>query len=186
MESSVLYSRNALDKMNLKTLQGLAEYYQIAKSGNKAFLIERIIPHQERIKRKRDKWNRIMAHGGAKRDEAFEHVILVFQEWTNENGFWPIKQSECGLIQEWVHINEIRAAFSDYDPKKSPLRSSINPMPRTKIEVFLEMLFLKRHIWEMMDKTYQDRVFDFYPNDNYKTNWMGKGMYDMCYPSARL
>ncbi len=169
MESAVLYSRTMLDEMNLRSLQNIAEYHQLAKSGNKAILIERIIPHQEKIKKKRDKWNRIMAHGSARRDERFEYVILAFQQWSNENGFWPIKQSECGLMYEWVHINEIRAAFSDYDPKTSPLRSVKSiPMPTTKIDVFLEMMFHERRDWKIIDQTYKDRVFE--------SRWMIEGI----------
>ena len=72
-------------------------------------------------------------------------------------------------MYEWVHINEIRAAFSDYDPKRSPLRSEKSiPMPTTKIDVFLEMMFHERRDWKIIDQTYKDRVFE--------SRWMIEGI----------
>jgi hypothetical protein len=116
-----------------------------------------------------------MAHGAAKRDEDFERVIQVFQQWTDENGFWPAKLSDSGVSYVNVDMNEIRAAFADYDPSTSSLREdTLVPTPSTKLEVFLEMLFNEHDEWEIFDTTEQEREFDC--DSEFSDRWMIEGM----------
>jgi hypothetical protein len=180
-----MLSHEILEQLKMPALKEVCRGYNIVSSGNKSELFERIIAHQEKLEKKRQEWDALMLHGAAKRDEGFERVIQVFQQWSDENGFWPSKLRESGVSYEHVHINEIRAAFADYAPCKSPLREDkYVPSPGTKLEVFLEMLFNDRDDWDIFDNTDQEREFDC--DSEFSDRWMVEGMkklYDE--PAAR-
>jgi hypothetical protein len=170
-----MLSHEILEQLKIPALKEVCRGYKIASSGNKSELFERIIAHQVKLEKKCEKWDALMAHGVVKRDEGFERVIQVFQQWSDENGFWPSKLSESGVSYEYVHINEIRAAFADYAPCKSPLREDrLVPVPGTKLEVFLEMLFNERDDWEIFDTTTQEREFDC--GSEFSDRWLVEGM----------
>ena len=107
----------------------------------------------------------------------------AIQRWAEENGFWPAKLSKSGVSYEYIDINEIRAAFADYDPDTSSLRKDkLVPTPGTKLEVFLEMLFNERDDWEICDTTTQERQFIYYvletgtTTPEFNDRWMVEGM----------
>ena len=171
----MMYSRKVLEVLKVKMLKEICTDYGLITSGIKAELVERIIEHQDRLEKLRQDWDARMSHGETKRDEGFERVIQVFQQWTDENGFRLSKHANSGVRNEWVHINEIRSAFADYEPETSSLREDrLVPSPRTKLEVFLEMLFNERDDWEICDTTKQERVFDC--DSEFNDRWMIKGM----------
>ena len=131
--------------------------------------------HQEKLKIEKDTWSQLMTYGAAKSDDGFERVIGVFEQWSDENGFWPSKLSKSGVSYEFVDINEIRAAFAAYDPDASTLREDkLVPCPGPKLEVFLEMLFNERDEWEICDTTTQEREFD--RASEFNDRWMVEGM----------
>tara|TARA_X000001036_G_scaffold402949_1_gene409128 strand:- start:1466 stop:2071 length:606 start_codon:yes stop_codon:yes gene_type:complete len=170
-----MYSRKVLEVLTAKMLKEICTDYGLATSGKKAVLVERIIEHQDKLENLRQNWEARMSYGVAKRDEGFERVIQVFQQWTDENGFWPSKLAKSGVSYEFVDINEIRAAFADYDPDTSTLREDkYVPCPGTKLEVFLEMLFNERDDWEICDTTTQEREFDC--DSEFNDRWMVEGM----------
>ena len=171
----MMYSHQFLENLKVKALQGICTDYGIKTSGKKMELIERIIEHQGKLEKLRQNWNARMAHGAAKRDEDFERVMQVFEQWTDENGFWPAKLSDSGVSYVNVDINEIRAAFADYDPTTSSLREDrLVPTPSTKLDVFLEMLFNERDDWQIFDTTTQEREFDC--DSEFSDRWMVEGM----------
>ena len=117
-----MYSKLILDNLNAKTLQDIAVQYGLPKSGKKSDIVTRILEHQEKQQTKIAAHNAVLARGAITRDDEFERVIQVFQQWCDQNGFAPSKISESGVSYEFVDINEIRAAFADYDPNTSSLR----------------------------------------------------------------
>ena len=152
--------------------------YELQISGKKQNLIERIIAHQEKITQEQIAWEKLMKHGAEERDMGFERVIRVFQHWAEENGFWPAKLSKSGVSYEHIDINEIRAAFADYDPDTSSLREDkLVPTPGTKLEVFLEMLFNERDDWIICDTTNEERDFDC--DSEFNDTWLIKGMKEL-------
>ena len=170
-----MYTRKVLEVLKVKMLQEICTEYGLKTSGKKAELVERIIEHQDKLEKLRQDWDARMSHGAEKRDEGFERVIHVFQQWSDENGFWPSKLAKSGVSYEYVDINEIRAAFADYDPDTSTLREDrYVPCPGTKLEVFLEMLFNERDDWEICDTTTQEREFDC--DSEFNDRWMVEGM----------
>lgn len=170
-----MYTRKVLEAMKVAQLKSVCSDYDIKKTGIKQELIDRILEYQEKIKEEKEAWERLMAHGAEERDEGFERVIQVFRQWTDENGFWPAKLSKSGVSFEFVDINEIRAAFADYDPDNSTLREDrFVPTPGTKLEVFLEMLFNDRDDWHIFDTTTQEREFDC--DSEFNDIWLVKGM----------
>ncbi len=170
-----MYSLEILQQLNVPALKEVCRGYKLSTSGNKSELFDRIIARQKKLGQKRDEWSQRMTYGAAKRDEGFERVISVFQQWSDENGFWPSKLSESGVSYEWVNINDIRAAFADYDPESSTMREDrLVPRPGTKLEVFLEMLFNERDDWEIFDTTAQEREFDC--DSEFNDRWMVEGM----------
>lgn len=171
----MVYSLNNLEDMKAKALKEICVEYAITSSGNKKNLIERIIAHQDTQEKKRQEWDALMAYGAAKRDDYFERVIQVFEFWCNEEGFHLSKSDDTGVLSKWVHMNEIRAAFSDYNPDTSPLREDMMvPAPSNKLEVFLEMLFNERQDWEIIDSTEEDREFS--QDSEYSDKWMIEGL----------
>ena len=170
-----MYSRENLKQLNISLLKEVCSEHNLSCSGKKVELIERIIAHQDKLEKQRQKISALMERGAVKRDEDFERVIQVFERWCDENGFAPSKLAESGVSYEWVHINEIRAAFADYDPSTSTLREDrLVPTPSTKLEVFLEMLFNERDDWEICDTTTQEREFDC--DSEFNDRWMVEGM----------
>ena len=65
---------------------------------------------------------------------------------------------------EKVDINEIRAAFANYNDNET------NP----QLSGFFFMLFNVHANWEFYDTTEQDREFDC--DSMYNSNWMARGM----------
>ena len=118
----MMYTRKIIEVMKVAQLKSVCSEYELKISGNKQELIDRIISHQEKITQKQVAYEKLMKHGAEERDDEFERVIRVFQQWSDENGFWPAKLNKSGVSFENVNINEIRAAFADYDPDASPLR----------------------------------------------------------------
>jgi hypothetical protein len=170
-----MFTHEVLEQLKVPALKEVCRTYGIATSGNKTVLFDRIIAHQEKLKIEKDKWSQLMTYGAAKRDEGFERAIGVFEQWSDENGFWPSKLAKSGVSYEFVDINEIRAAFADYDPDTSTLREDkYVPCPGTKLEVFLEMLFNERDDWQIFDTTTQDREFD--SDSEFSDRWMVEGM----------
>jgi len=170
-----MLSREVLEQLKVPALKEVCRGYELPISGNKSELFLRIIAHQEKLDGTAQKWSQLMTYGAAKRDNGFERVMRVFQQWSDENGFWPSKLAKSGVSYEFVDINEIRAAFADYDPDTSVLRQDkYVPCPGTKLEVFLEMLFNERDDWEICDTTTQERDFD--SNSEFNDRWMIEGM----------
>ena len=167
--------REILEQLKVPALKEVCCGYNLSVSGNKTKLFERIIAHQEKLEKKRQELNALMTHGAMKRDEEFERVIQVFERWCDENGFRLSKLAESGVSYEYVHINEIRAAFADYDPSTSTLREDkLVPTPETKLEEFLEMLFNERDDCEIFDTTTAEREFDC--DSEFNDRWMIEGM----------
>ena len=170
-----MLSREVLEQLKVPALKEVCRGYELPISGKKSELFLRIIAHQEKLDGTAQKWSQLMTYGAAKRDDGFERVMRVFQQWSDENGFWPSKLAKSGVSYEFVDINEIRAAFADYDPDTSVLRQDkYVPCPGTKLEVFLEMLFNERGDWEICDTTTQERDFD--SNSEFNDRWMVEGM----------
>ena len=170
-----MYTRKVLEAMKVAQLKTVCTEYELQISGKKQNLIERIIAHQEKITQEQIAWEKLMKHGAEERDMGFERVIRVFQHWAEENGFWPAKLSKSGVSYEHIDINEIRAAFADYDPSTSTLREDrLVPTPSTKLDVFLEMLFNERDDWQIFDTTTQEREFDC--DSEFSDRWMVEGM----------
>ena len=170
-----MLSREVLEQLKVPALKEVCRAYDLPISGKKSELFLRIIAHQEKLDGTAQKWSQLLTYGAAKRDDGFERVISVFEQWSDENGFWPSKLATSGVSYEFIDINEIRAAFADYDPDTSALRQDkYVPCPGTKLEVFLEMLFNERHDWEICDTTTQERVFDC--DSEFNDRWMIEGM----------
>ena len=102
-----MFTREVLEQLKVPALKEVCRGYNLAISGKKSELFDRIIAHQEKHKIEKDKWSQLMTYGAAKRDDGFERVIRVFQQWSDENGFWPSKLSKSGVSYEFVDINEI-------------------------------------------------------------------------------
>ena len=170
-----MLSREVLEQLKVPALKEVCRGYELPISGKKSELFLRIIAHQEKLDGTAQKWSQLMTYGAAKRDDGFERVMRVFQQWSDENGFWPSKLAKSGVSYEFVDINEIRAALADYDPDTSVLRQDkYVPCPGTKLEVFLEMLFNERGDWEICDTTTQEREFDC--DSEFNDRWMVEGM----------
>ena len=170
-----MFTREVLEQLKVPALKEVCRGYSLPISGKKSELFLRIIAHQEKLDGTAQKWSQLMTYGAMKRGEDFERVIQVFERWCDENGFAPSKLAESGVSYEFVDINEIRAAFADYDPSTSTLREDrLVPTPSTKLEVFLEMLFNERDDWEIFDTTTQEREFDC--DSEFNDRWMVEGM----------
>ena len=108
-----MFTREVLEQLKAPALKEVCRGYNLPISGKKSELFLRIIAHQEKLDGTAKKWSQLMTYGAAKRDDGFERVIGVFEQWSDENGFWPSKLSKSGVSYEFVDINEIRAAFAD-------------------------------------------------------------------------
>jgi hypothetical protein len=173
-----MYTRNTLEAKKVPELKDICRNYKLVPQGKKQELITKIIEYQEKITQEQIAWEKLMKHGAEERDMGFERVIRVFQHWAEENGFWPAKLSKSGVSYEYIDINEIRAAFADYDPDTSSLREDkLVPTPGTKLEVFLEMLFNERDDWIICDTTNEERDFDC--DSEFNDTWLIKGMNEL-------
>ena len=86
-----MYSREILVQLKTPALKEVCRGYSLPISGKKSELFLRIIAHQEKLDGTAQKWSQLMTYGAAKRDDGFERVIGVFEQWSDENGFWPSK-----------------------------------------------------------------------------------------------
>ena len=173
-----MYTRNTLEAKKVPELKDICRNYKLVSQGKKQELITKIIEYQEKITQEQIAWEKLMKHGAEERDMGFERVIRVFQHWAEENGFWPAKLSKSGVSYEHIDINEIRAAFADYDPDTSSLREDkLVPIPKTKLDIFLEMFFNEHDDWTMFDKTNEERDFDC--DSEFNDTWLIKGMIEL-------
>ena len=172
---SSMYSKSILENMTVTALKTNAEQYGLPKSGKKAEIVDRILSHHEKNQKKNTDHALLLARGAAKRDEGFERVIRAYVNWTQVNQFSLSKQTGEVTFGK-VHINEIRAAFADYDPSTSPLRNDrYVPVPETPLEVFLEMFFGKYGgEWHFFDDTDEDRLFS--EESEYNDQWFVEGL----------
>ena len=155
------FTKELLENKKVSELKELCRQLKVPISGNKKELVTRILEWEEKTTKEKNEWDKLMAYGAEERDEGFERVISIFKFWSEENGFWPSKLGKSGVSYESVDINEIRAAFADYNPDTSSLRDDkLVPAPSTKLEVFLEMLFNERDDWVIFDTTNEGREFD--------------------------
>jgi len=170
-----MYSKLILENLNVTALKTIADQYGLSKSGKKADIVDRIFAHQEKHQTKNAEHAVLLARGAMKRDEGFERVIRAYVNWTDANQFKLSKQTGEVTFDK-VHINEIRGAFADYDPSKSPLREDrYVPVPKTPLEVFLEMFFGKYGgEWHFFDDTDEDRLFS--EESEYNEEWFVEGL----------
>tara|TARA_B100001142_G_scaffold317102_1_gene357672 strand:- start:534 stop:1112 length:579 start_codon:yes stop_codon:yes gene_type:complete len=166
-----MISREILEQLNLPALKEVCREYNLAISGKKTELFERIIAHQEKLeKQKADKLQRL-AYGAKEGDGEFEATIMKFLYWCEKNNYTVNEMAENGCSYRPVHHCEIRAAFKDYDPAASTLRDDhLVPVPHTKMEIFLEMFFDKLGgEWEMFRECSDERgEEDFSESDERK------------------
>jgi len=166
-----MISREILEQLKLPALKEVCRGYNLAISGNKTELFERIIAHQEKLeKQKADKLKRL-AYGAEEGDGEFEVTIMKFLYWCKKNNYTVNEMAENGCSYMPVHHCEIRAAFKDYDPAASSLRDDhLVPVPHTKMEIFLEMFFDKLGgEWEMFRECSDERgEEDFSESDERK------------------
>ena len=89
--------------------------------------------------------------------------------WTSKEGFAPFKGY---MTKEKVHINEVRAAFADYNSEGKDGEIAPN------LSEFFFCLFNwdadNKGSWDIYDTTEEDRVFDC--DSEYNSNWLVAGM----------
>lgn len=163
---TIMISREILEQLKLPALKEVCRGYNLAISGKKTELFERIIAHQEKLETQQAEQQQRLAYGAevptladGTPDSEFEATMTKFFDWSNAT-FWNIcKLSESGVSFQKVDHREIRAAFKDYDPAASTLRSDhLVPVPHTKMEIFLEMFFDKLGgEWEMFRECSDER-----------------------------
>lgn len=158
-KSSTMYELDTLNKMKGKDLQEICMSYELKKSGKKAELVDRIIAHQEKVKKEEEDRKRILAHGEETRSEEFEKIIRAFQLWCEQEGFYPFYGY---MTTKKVDINEIRSAFAEHD---------------AELDAFFYMLFNIHDNWEFYDTTNEDREFDC--DSEYNSNWLVRGMIEI-------
>tara|TARA_B100000424_G_scaffold267113_1_gene259337 strand:+ start:3689 stop:4288 length:600 start_codon:yes stop_codon:yes gene_type:complete len=161
-----MISREILEQLKLPALKEVCRGYNLAISGKKTELFERIIAHQEKLEKQLAEQQQRLAYGAEAAtladgtpDIEFEATMTKFFDWSNAT-FWNIcKLSESGVSFQKVDRREIRAAFKDYDPAASSLRADrLVPVPHTKMEIFLEMFFDKLGgEWEMFCECSDER-----------------------------
>ena len=132
-------------------------------------LIPRIRFHQEKIKKEEEVKKQLLANGAKPRCEEFEKIIRAFELWCAKEGFAPFKGY---LTTEKVHINEVRAAFADYNNEGE--EGEIAP----NLSEFFFCLFNwdadNKGSWDIYDTTGKDREFDC--DSEYNSNWLVSGM----------
>ena len=107
-----MYTLIQLSQSTKTELQSICIDYGIKSSGNLSALIPRIRFHQEKIQKEEEAKKQLLANGAKPRCEEFEKIIRAFVMWCTKEGFAPFKGY---MTMEKVHINEVRAAFADYN-----------------------------------------------------------------------
>ena len=135
-------------------------------------LIPRIRFHQEKIQKEKETKKQLLENGAKPRSEEFEKIIRAFELWCAKEGFAPFKGY---MSREKVHINEVRAAFADYNREGE--EGEIAP----NLSEFFFCLFNwdadNKGSWDIYDTTEQDREFDC--DSEYNSNWLVAGMTDI-------
>ena len=179
-------TRTDLESMRLNILKNILREYNLPTNGKKSVLIQRImkrlrelniindstsgLPKSEDYDRWSAEWEHLIQKGAKKQDKEFEKVINSFTKWCKINKFELFKITHSGIGFINVHINEIRAAFMDYNPADS--------IPRTKIEIFIEMFYENfAGIYEFFDVSNDNR--DFGDNCPYNYEWFAKGLIEI-------
>ena len=168
-----MYTLIQLSQFTKTELQSICIDYGIKSSGNLSALIPRIRFHQEKIQKEKeakDEAKKQLLENGAKpRCEEFEKIIRAFEMWTSKEGFAPFKGY---MTKEKVHINEVRAAFADYNCEGRDGEIAPN------LSEFFFCLFNwdadNKGSWDIYDTTEQDREFDC--DSEYNSNWLVAGM----------
>lgn len=156
-----MYTLIQLSQFTKTELQFICIDYGIKSSGNMSALITRIRFHQEKIQKEEEAKKQLLEYGAKPRCDGFEKIIRAFELWCANEGFYPF---QCYIITEKVDINEIRAAFANYNDNET------NP----QLSEFFFMLFNVHANWEFYDTTEQDREFDC--DSMYNSNWLVRGM----------
>ena len=164
-----MYTLIQLSQSTKAQLQSICLEYRLKSSGNKSDLIPRIRFHQEKIQKEQEAKKQLLANGAKPRCEEFEKIIRAFQLWCEKEGFAPFKGY---LTTEKVHINEVRAAFADYNSEGE--EGEIAP----NLSDFFFCLFNwdadNKGSWDIYDTTEQDREFDC--DSEYNSDWLVAGM----------
>lgn len=156
-----MYTLIQLSQSTKTELQSICINYGIKSTGNMSALIVRIRGHQDTIKKEEEAKKQLLEYGAKPRCEGFEKIIRAFEMWCSKEGFAPFQGY---MITKKVDINEIRAAFADYNDNET------NP----QLSEFFFMLFNVHDNWEFYDTTEQDREFDC--DSMYNSNWLARGM----------
>ena len=164
-----MYTLIQLSQSTKTELQSICIDYGLKSSGNMSDLIPRIRFHQEKIQKEEEAKKQLLANGAKPRCDEFEKIIRAFEMWCSKEGFAPFK----GYITiEKVHINEVRAAFADYNSEGEDGEIAPN------LSEFFFCLFNwdadNKGSWEFYDTTEQDREFDC--DSEYNSNWLVRGM----------
>ena len=162
-----MYTLIQLSQSTKAQLQSICLEYRLKSSGNKSDLIPRIRNHQEKIQKEEEAKKQLLEYGAKPRCEEFEKIIRAFGMWCSKEGFAPFKGY---MTMEKVHINEVRAAYADYNHNLS----SSPPKHSDPLDAFFYMLFNVRDDWEFYDTTDQDREFDC--DSEYNSDWLVAGM----------
>ncbi len=147
-----MISREVLEQLKVPALKEVCRGYNLAISGKKIELFERIVAHQEKLDKQQLEKQQRLAYGAKEGDGEFEATMAKFFDWCEKNNYTVNEMAENGCSYRPVDHDEIRAAFKDYDPAASTLRNDrLVPVPQTKMEIFLEMFFDKLGgEWEML------------------------------------
>ena len=163
-----MYTLIQLSQSTKTELQSICIDYGIKSSGNMSALITRIRFHQEKIQKEEEAKKKILEYGAKPRSEEFEKIIRAFVMWCTKEGFAPFK----GYNIEKVHINEVRAAFADYNSEGEDGEIAPN------LSEFFFCLFNwdadNKGSWDIYDTTGEDREFDC--DSEYNSNWLVSGM----------
>jgi len=162
-----------LSQFTKTELQSICIDYGIKSSGNLSALIPRIRFHQEKIQKEKEAKDeakqQLLEYGAKPRNEEFEKIIRAFVMWCTKEGFAPFKGY---MTMEKVHINEVRAAFADYNSEGEDGEIAPN------LSEFFFCLFNwdadNKGSWDIYDTTEQDREFDC--DSEYNSNWLVAGM----------
>ena len=159
--TTIMYTLIQLSQSTKAQLQSICLEYRLKSSGNKSDLIPRIRNHQEKIQKEEEAKKQLLEYGAKPRSVEFENITRAFELWCSQEGFAPFKGY---MTTEKVDINEIRAAYADYNDNET------NP----QLSGFFYMLFNVRDDWEFYDTTEQDREFDC--DSEYNSDWLVAGM----------
>ena len=164
-----MYTLIQLSQFTKTELQSICIDYGIKSSGNMSELIPRIRNHQKKIQKEEEAKKQLLENGAKPRCEEFEKIIRAFEMWTSKEGFAPFKGY---MTKEKVHINEVRAAFADYNSEGEDGEIAPN------LSEFFFCLFNwdadNKGSWDIYDTTGEDREFDC--DSEYNSNWLVTGM----------